>query len=204
VEGIKVKVNEKLDALAAQGRPAGSVVFGYKHSTDGEGRKVLKLVAKQAAAIRFAAESALAGWSLSNIAKHLDAEGLRGAHGGKIAATTVHQMLTNPTVAGFRVHRGEIVGRGMWTPILDEPTWRAVGAKLGGARTVNRSDGGTYVIRKFAPRKARRYLLTGGIAVCAVCEYPKAYVARRLAPHDGTDLRPAASVAVPASFTRAT
>ncbi|MGH9214052.1 MAG: recombinase family protein [Acidimicrobiales bacterium] len=172
VEGIKVKVNEKLDELAAQGRPAGSVVFGYKHSTDGEGRKVLKIVAKQAAAIRFAAESVLAGWSLSNIAKHLDAEGLRGAHGGKIAATTVRQMLTNPTVAGFRVHRGEIIGRGQWTPILDEPTWRAVGAKLGGARTVNRSDGGVYVIRKFGPRKARRYLLTGGIAVCGVCEYP--------------------------------
>jgi site-specific DNA recombinase len=49
---------------------------------------------------------------------------------------------------------------------------RAVGAKLGGTRTVNRSAGGTYVIRRFEPRKARRYLLTGGIAVCGVCDHP--------------------------------
>jgi hypothetical protein len=81
-------------------------------------------------------------------------------------------MLTNPTVAGLRLHRGEIVGKAAWEPILDEATWRAVAAKLGGARTVNRSDGGTYVVRKFAPRKPRRYLLTGGIAVCGICHYP--------------------------------
>ncbi|MGH9247276.1 MAG: recombinase family protein [Acidimicrobiales bacterium] len=172
VEGIKVKVNEKLDELAAQGRPAGSVVFGYRHATDAEGRKTLEVDESQAPAIRFAAESVLAGWSLSNIANHLRESGYVGAHGGKIAATTVRQMLTNPTVAGLRVHRGEIIGRGNWTPILDGATWRAVGAKLGGARTVNRSDGGTYVIRKFEPRKARRYLLTGGIAVCGVCGHP--------------------------------
>lgn len=171
VEGIKVKVNEKLDELAAQGRPAGSVVFGYRHGEDAEGRKTLEVDESQAPAIRFAAESVLAGWSLSNIAAHLRNSGYVGAHGGKIAATTVRQMLTNPTVAGSRVHRGEIVGRGNWTPILDEATWRAVGAKLGGARTVNRSDGGTYVIRKFEPRKARRYLLTGGFGVCGVCEH---------------------------------
>lgn len=172
VEGIKVKVNEKLDELAAQGRPAGSVVFGYEHSTDDEGRKTLVVDEHRAAAIRWAAESVLAGWSLSNVAKHLAAQGHVGAHGGKVRATTVRQMLTNPTVAGFRVHRGEIVGRGNWRAILDEATWRAVGAKLGGVRTVNRSDGGTYVVRKFEPRKARRYLLTGGIAICGVCRYP--------------------------------
>jgi hypothetical protein len=68
------------------------------------------------------------------------------------------------------MHRGEIVGRGNWTPILDETTWRAVGAKLGGSRKVTRSDGGSYVIRTFGPRKARRYLLSSGIAVCGVCK----------------------------------
>lgn len=45
-------------------------------------------------------------------------------------------------------------------PILDEATWRAVAAKLGDARTIIRADGGTYVIRTYRRRKARRYLLS--------------------------------------------
>jgi len=76
VEGIKVKINEKLDELAAQGRPMGSLPFGYKHGTDGEGRKTLDVVEKQAAAIRWAAESVLAGANpnvLSDVAVAADA-----------------------------------------------------------------------------------------------------------------------------------
>lgn len=78
-----------------------SQLFGYKHSTGSEGRRTLEVNKSQAGAIRFAADSVLAGWSLANVAK---------------------------------------------AP----------------ARTVNRADGGTYVVRKFGPRKARHYLLTGG------------------------------------------
>jgi DNA invertase Pin-like site-specific DNA recombinase len=172
VESNKVKLLEKLDALAAQGRPTGTLPFGFKRGTDAEGRKTLEVEDRQAAAIRWAAESVLAGWSLSNIAGHLAAQGHIGAHGGKIRASTVRKMVTNASVAGLRVHRGEIVGKASWDPILDEATWRAVAAKLGGTRTVNRADGGTYVIRNFGPRKARCYLLTGGIAVCGVCKHP--------------------------------
>jgi hypothetical protein len=36
---------------------------------------------------------------------------------------------------------------------------------------VSRSDGSSYVVRKFPPRKARRYLLTG-IAICGKCLHP--------------------------------
>jgi DNA invertase Pin-like site-specific DNA recombinase len=54
IEGNKIKLNEKLDELAAQGRPAGSVVFGYKHAQDAEGRKTLEIEEHRAAAIRWA------------------------------------------------------------------------------------------------------------------------------------------------------
>src|SRR5690606_11909898 len=39
VEGIKVKVNEKLDALAAQGRPGGGHAFGYRRTTNEKGER---------------------------------------------------------------------------------------------------------------------------------------------------------------------
>lgn len=44
----------------------------------------------------------------------------------QLTGATIKRMLTNPTIAGLRVHRGEIVGRGNWEPILDEVTWRQV------------------------------------------------------------------------------
>jgi hypothetical protein len=86
-------------------------------------------------------------------------------------------MLTNPTVAGHRVYRGRIVGRGVWEPILDEDTWQAVRAKLARPRTVRKGNGGTYDITghqygSHSARSRRRYLLTGGVAVCGVCGAP--------------------------------
>ena len=89
----------------------------------------------------------------------------------KVNGSTVKNMLTNPTIAGLRVHRGEVVGRGNWEPILDEPTWRQVCAKLRGNRKVTTATGGTYVVgdKHRGNQTGRRYLLTGGVAVCGVC-----------------------------------
>ena len=42
----------------------------------------------------------------------------------------VRRMLTSPSLAGLRVHSGEIVGAGNWPAILTEQTWRAVVSKL--------------------------------------------------------------------------
>jgi site-specific DNA recombinase len=163
-----------LDAIAAQGRPSGSVVFGYRHVKDKSGEKTLEAVPSQAEAIRRAAERVLIGWSLANIAAELTARGLRGAHGGVIAAGQVRKMLTNATVAGHRVHRGRIVGRGVWEPILDEDTWQACKAKLTANRTVRRVGGGSYPVGAAHRGNpvCRRYLLTGGLAVCGVCSAP--------------------------------
>lgn len=86
----------------------------------------------------------------------------------ELATATVRKMLTDPIVAGFRLRQGGS-SPGSWTPILDVATWRAVGAKLGGTRTVNRSDGGSDVIRRFEPRPRR----TAGSA-----EHPPRWAAR--------------------------
>jgi site-specific DNA recombinase len=116
----------------------------------------------------------LDGWSLSNIAAELAGRGLRGAHGGTITTRTVRDMMTNPSVAGLRVHRGRVVGKGNWPPILDEQTWQQVNAKLAANRVVRRSDGGTYPVgdRHVGNPAGRKYMLTGGLAVCGVCGKP--------------------------------
>jgi len=173
VRKLKRRVNDRLAEIAADGRPAGSRVYGYRHALDESGGKTLVQIAEQADAIRFAAEQVLAGWSLSNIATALRARGLRGAHGGTITAQSVRSMLTNATVAGLRTYRGRVVGPGVWKPILDEFTWYAVRAKLTAGRVVTRTDGGTYPVRPGGrPAARRRYLLTGGTAVCGVCGAP--------------------------------
>lgn len=176
VRKLKKRLNDRLDENAANGLPPGSHVFGYRHGVtmgaDGKKVKTYTINEVEADAIRQAAEWVLAGWSLENIATQLKARGLRGVYGGELRGQSVRKMVTAPTVAGKRVHRGRIVGRGNWEAILDESTWQACKLKLSQPRRVVRKDGGTYPISDAHRSSAtgRRYLLTGGLAVCGVCE----------------------------------
>ena len=191
VRKLKARVNARLTELAADGRPAGGATFGYRRGLDEHGRKTLVVEPAEAAVIRDAAGKVLAGWSLSSIATELRERGLHGPlrmkvrdaagqpildeHGqpvtrpSTITNQVVRSMLTNPTVAGWRVHHDRRV-RGVWEPILDEQTWDAVRDKLAAPRTVQRVDGGVYEVGEAPKTRApRRYLLTGGTAVCGVC-----------------------------------
>ena len=67
----------------------------------------------------------------------------------------LRQLLTSASIAGFRVYRGEIIGRATWEPVLDEATWRAVRGKLEASKAKPR-------------RSARRYLLVSFI-FCDSC-----------------------------------
>src|SRR6266511_175613 len=194
VRKLKRRVNDRLAEIAANGRPAGSRVYGYRHGLDPkDGKKTLHVV-EEAAVIREAAEQILAGWSLSRIAADLRGRGLHGAHSrkvrdeaGEVTGTrpstitnqTVKSMVSNATVAGWRTHHPIVDGkrvekrtRGVWEPILDEQTWNAVRDKLATPRTVERVDGGTYPISTAGRTTGRRYLLTGGTARCGVCGAP--------------------------------
>jgi site-specific DNA recombinase len=176
VRKLKRRVNDRLAEIAAEGRPHGGRTFGYRPAVDDGGGKTLEVVPAEAEVLRDAAHKVLAGWSLTNLAADLGRRGVRGANGKQIAYNSLARMLTNPTVAGHRVHRGRIVSRGVWEPILDEQTWQAVRARLAAPRTVRKGDGGDYEITQsqygHSPRSRRRYLLTGGIAVCGICGSP--------------------------------
>lgn len=170
VRRLRRRVNDKLATNAARGNAPAAIVFGYVRAG-----KSYEIVPEQAAEIRQAAERVLSGWSLTHLVDDLDERGVRPARGGKFAASSVKSMLTNPSVAGLRVYRGEVVGAGNWPAILDEVTWRSVRAKLSSPRQVERRDGkGSYAVGEsmFIVSAGRKYLLTSGLAVCGVCGTP--------------------------------
>lgn len=172
VRRMKRRINDTLAEKASNGEPSGSRPFGYRHAKMEDGTKTYRVVSSEADAIRQAAEWVLAGWALANIAIELEKRGLRGAHGGRIRSTSVRSMVTGPAIAGYRVYRTRIVGRGNWSPILDEDTWQACRLKLSQPRRVTRKDGkGEYPVteRHRGNSTGRKYLLTGGLAVCGVC-----------------------------------
>lgn len=172
------RLNENLEAKAADGRPTGSKPFGYKHGVNARGDRTYVVIPEQAAAIRFAAEKILTGWSLSNVAAELRRRGfvgarLRNKQPTPITHQTVKSMVTNHAVAGLRVRKGQVY-QGAWEPILDMVTWEAVRSKLGAPRVVTRADGRafTHTSLRRPGATARKYLLTGGLAVCGVCGAP--------------------------------
>jgi site-specific DNA recombinase len=176
VRKLKRRVKDRLDEIAAQGRPHGGQTFGYRRAVDEDGGKTLAIVPDEAKILTEAASKILVGNSLSAVAAGLTDRGIRGRNGKPITYSTLRKMLTNPTVAGQRVHRGRVVGPGVWEPIIDPASWDALKAKLSRPRAVKTSDGETYEITAssygHSTRSRRRYLLTGGIAVCGKCGAP--------------------------------
>lgn len=174
VRVMRWRVNKHLKRRAQDGEAPGSKPFGYRHGVTETGAKTYYVIPDQAAAIHKAAKLVLSGWSLARIAEKLNEDGVTSARGGKIGPNAVRSMVTKPTFAGKRVYRGEVIGEGNWEPILDELTWMACRAKLSQPRYVRRTDGGEYPVGAAhnGNSTGRRYLLTGGLAVCGTCKAP--------------------------------
>jgi DNA invertase Pin-like site-specific DNA recombinase len=86
---------------------------------------------EEAAAIRSAAESMLAGVSLRQIARDWNDAGLRTSFGGKaFTSREVRKILLRPRNAGIVLHEGNRVGEGEWDKLIDADTFAAVEAVL--------------------------------------------------------------------------
>ncbi len=155
VERKSARQRSSNDQRAASGLPSGGRrAFGYER-----GGVVVDEV--EAAEVRKAASSLLAGGSLRGIVADMNARGIPTTAWrpplvlSKWHPTELRRLLSNPRYAGLRVHRDEVVGPGAWPAILDEDTYRAVVAVLTDPRR-----------HKAGP--PRRYLLSG-LATCSVC-----------------------------------
>ena len=137
------------DQRASRGLPyGGRRAFGYE--SDG-----LTPHPVEAAALRGAVASLLSGGSVRGAATALNQSGVLTTTGRLWKNTELRRVLSSPRYAGFRVHRGEVVGKAVWPPLISEDDHSAVVALLAdpSRRTVGRP---------------RRYLLSG-VAQCGVC-----------------------------------
>lgn len=150
---------------AEKGYPPSTPVFGYRHVRGDDGKRTLAPVPEQAEIIREALARILRGESLTAIARDFGRRGVTGARGKVIGTSAaVESIVTSPTVAGFRVYRGQLVKdalgqrvRGNWADqaILSVSEWEDVCAVVAQRKTANKAAGA----RGGAER--RRYLLTG-------------------------------------------
>ncbi|MGP5197207.1 recombinase family protein [Arthrobacter rhombi] len=135
---------------AAAGRPWSTVrMFGFED--DGVTHRP-----EEAEAIRGMYSDLIAGVPQRRIARGLNERGILSSAGKSWSQGTVRLLLMNPRNAGLRARLGEVVGPGVWDPIVPEETYRVAVSKMDGPA----SGGGR-----------ARYLLTG-LARCGVCGGP--------------------------------
>jgi DNA invertase Pin-like site-specific DNA recombinase len=87
----------------------------------------------EAVAVADACKALLGGGTLSGVMREWVKTGLRPPQApfGPLPAnpwtrTSIRTILLNPRIAGLSVYRGEVVGTGVWEPLVAEETWRAV------------------------------------------------------------------------------
>lgn len=115
----------------------------------------------EAAALRAAYEGTRAGASRHEIARQMNASGLRTAFRDREwSATNVRQALASPRNAGLREYKGKIIGEAAWEPIVDRELWDTVQTILASAKAVRQGRGREYVS------------LLSGIAKCGKCGHP--------------------------------
>lgn len=149
---------------AEQGRPQWTYAYGYIDDTHQPDPKIAKLLTEVFRLI-------LSGGSRADACKVLnDAKAYRQwvrrpvdpatGERGKVVEyrewepSPLGLLLRKPYLAGLREHNGEIVGKGSWTPAVDEDLWRAVQDKLSQRK-----------VRRLA---VRRHLLSGVLG-CGTC-----------------------------------
>jgi site-specific DNA recombinase len=128
---------------AQQGRPAGGRrAFGY--GADG-----VTVDRREAKYLRAAYQGLLEGRSLKGLAADWNGAGVLTTMGNAWTHSVVRRTLLNPRYAGRRTYRGEVVGPGTWTALVDEDTFDAASALL------------TLPERRTTTGNARLYLLPG-------------------------------------------
>jgi hypothetical protein len=105
----------------------GRRAFGYE-------KNGLVVVESEAALIRGAAASVIAGETLRRIVNDWNDRGISTCNGKRWRISTLRVMLLGPRLVGLRVHRGAIVAEAEWPAILNRETWGKVRTILGDPR----------------------------------------------------------------------
>jgi DNA invertase Pin-like site-specific DNA recombinase len=144
------RIRRKHEELAVNGKVSGGGSRPYGYNDD---RRTLR--ASEAAIVRECARRFLAGESIRSIASDLNERGIPTVGGGAWSPQTLRRMLGSARIAGQREHKGEIVAKAEWRPIISRSDSAKIRAKLADPeRRTNKS--------------ARRYLLVR-LLKCGLC-----------------------------------
>lgn len=145
--------NERIRELGRWG--SGKPPFGYRRG----GEAGLEPDPQLAKHIRQAVRLLLSGSSMAEIARLWNEKAVPRAQAGAggWSGGQIRDRISSPSLAGWMVHRGQIVGKGAWTPILTEEEHEALSHYL--AENLRRWKGG-------APRRRDAWT---GLFVCSSC-----------------------------------
>jgi DNA invertase Pin-like site-specific DNA recombinase len=146
------RLKSKAAELAIAGQVSGGGLRPYGFETD--------QVTHNPAEVRVLRElvhHALLGESLNALCRRATAMGSTTSTGREWSPGVLKRVLISARIAGLRVHRGDVVGKAAWDPIIDEATHAQLVAQL---------------TARNHPRASRTYLLTGGLARCGQCGKP--------------------------------
>ena len=146
------RLRRKHEELAAAGRLSGGGhrPFGFEPDRVTVRKSEAKL-------IREAAKRILAGDSIRAVCVDWNARGIPPVVGtGGWRLSSMRRLLRSARIAGLREHHGKVVAEAVWPAIIDRPTFDRLQAVLTDPARLSR-------------RSARAYLLTGGLAYCALC-----------------------------------
>jgi len=144
------RVRRKLDEVAASGRPHGGATrpFGYDDDR-------VTIRPHEAEVIRQLVARYISGESVRSLASWLESEGIATVTGKPWRTSTLRRMITSGRIAGLREHRGAVVGKAAWEPIISESDRNKVMARMAEVAVSGR-------------RAPRRYLLSG-LLRCGRC-----------------------------------
>jgi site-specific DNA recombinase len=94
---------------------------------------------------------------LGTVLRDLNGRGVRSPKGKRWQATPLRKIVTSPAIAGLRQHHGEVVGDATWPALISRAQHERLRA-LFADKAKRRRQG-----------RGRRFLLSGGLAVCGEC-----------------------------------
>lgn len=120
VEHMSERIKAQKARAIADGRWIGGArPFGF--TRDG-----MDLDPEEAELIRDGVRRVLAGESVYSIAARWRAMGVRTPRNSEMALGEVTKVLARPRNAGYRVHRGQVIGKGGWPSIISDDEYDAV------------------------------------------------------------------------------
>jgi DNA invertase Pin-like site-specific DNA recombinase len=168
VERTKARMLAAHEQNRQEGRPNGGRYYGYERQRGPDGRAVLVIDKAEAKVVQRIATRLLAGYSLSAVADELNTDSVPTPRGGQLwRTTTVRETVTRASVAGLIDHDGKIVGKARWEPIIELERWERLMHVLK-SEYVKDARGRRFLVSR-RQRSPRKWLLTSGLARCALC-----------------------------------